>query len=145
MPKVAIAAHRKYGQTLDEAWEWILGTVARGIPIRHAEAMAGFPRDAIHRYCADRPEAREQLDQAAAECHGQLVKGLFEAASEDPKFGLLMLERLRPQDWGKIERVEHSGGLSLKQPTREEALAELAEAAKADPAIAEMLRGALGL
>lgn len=145
MPKVPVAKHRKYGKTIEEAWEWLLGTVGRGIPIRHAEAMAGFSRDSIHRYCETRPEAREELDQAAAECHGQLIKGLFEVAMEDPKFGLLLLERLRPHDWGKLDRVEHSGGVSLKQPTRAEALAELAEAAKSDASVAEQLRAVLAL
>lgn len=145
MPKVAKAAHRKYGQTIAEAFPWLLETVKRGIPARHAEAMAGFPKDAIHAYCADHPEAREMLDQAAAEGDEHLVKGLYEAALEDPKFGLLLLERRRPDEWGKIERVEHSGGVNLKQPTRAEAFAELAEAAKKDPAVREALAAALGL
>lgn len=125
MPKVAKAPHRKHGQTVGEAFEWILGTVGRGICVAHAEAMAGFYRGAVHQYCETRPEAREALDQAAAECHGELVKGLFVVAQEDPKFGLLLLERLRPQEWGKIDRVEHSGSVAMKQPTRAEAIAEL--------------------
>lgn len=133
------AAHRKHGETMEEAFPWILERVRSGIPIRHAEALAGFARGQLYHWCDLHEGAREALAVAKAEGEELLVKGLFDAANEDPKFGLLLLERRRPEEWGKIERVEHSGGLALRVPTRSEALAELGEAAKTDPSVRERL------
>lgn len=136
--------HRRYGDTIAEAWPWILEKVRTGRPIRHAVALAGFGKNAAHVYCEDDPERREELETAKREGEDKLIEGLYTAAEDDPKFGLLILERRRPDEWGKIDRVQHSGGVTLKQPTRDEALAELAELAKGDPSVRELLRAALG-
>jgi hypothetical protein len=136
--------HRRYGDTIAEAWPWILAKVREGRPIRHAVAMAGFGRNAAYQHCEGDESLREELETAKREGEDKLIQGLYEAAVDDPKFGLMLLERRRPDEWGKVDRVQHSGGVTLKQPTRAEALAELVEAAKSDPLVAEMLRSALG-
>lgn len=140
--------HRKYGDTLVEALPWILERVRSGIPINHACEVAGFSKQALYKHCARYPESREELDQAKAEGEEWLVKGLYDAARDDPKFGLLLLERRRPEEWGKADRLEltgkDGGAIEVQAISREQALAELAEMAKSDPAIQALLLKELG-
>jgi hypothetical protein len=137
--------YRKYGQTLPEALPWILERVRSGIPINHACEAAGFSKQALYKHCKSYPESREELDQARAEGEEWLVRGLYDAARDDPKFGLLLLERRRPDDWGKADKLELTGKdggaieVTAKPLSRAEALAELRELAANDPEVQRLL------
>lgn len=130
---------RKHGETLSEALPWILERVKSGIPINHACEAAGFSKQALYKHCQKHPDDKERLDQAKAEGEQWLVEGLYEAARDDPRFGLLLLERRRPEEWSKPEKVELTGkdggaiAVTAAPPTRALAIAELARMLGEDP------------
>lgn len=146
---------RKHGNSIPEALPWILERVKSGIPINHACESAGFSKQALYQHCQRNPDDRLALDQAKAEGEEWLIQGLYDAAREDPKFGLLLVERRRPEEWGKVEKLEHTGkdgapiAVTAARPTR--AQAAEAMAAMLGMPVEELLRrlgeaeGAAGL
>lgn len=131
--------HRKFGLTIADAWDKIIGLVQQGIPIVHAVEFCGFAKTSLYEWVERYPEAREEMEQAKAEGELRLVHGLYEAAARDPRFGLEMLSRRRTAEWGKQDRVEvtgkDGGPIESSSLTRGEALDKLAAMASTNPEI----------
>ena len=101
--------HRPYGNTIAEALDDILVLVRSGLFIEHALGVAGFSKQAFHAYRLKHPEAEERLDQARAHADSKLVKLVHDFAEDDAKSAQWLLERRRPQEYGRVDKVELTG------------------------------------
>lgn len=102
----AIKPRRAHGETLVAALPWILERVRSGIAINHACEAAGFSRQAIYKAASQDPGLKEALEQAKAEGELMLVDTIQEEARINPRFGLLVLERRRPDEWAPPKASE---------------------------------------
>lgn len=128
--------HRPYGETMAEAFPHILSKVNQGMSIAHACELAGFDPSNVQKWMQSQADATEAAAHAKASADEKLVYGLYAKADDDPRIAQWLLERKRPADFGRAERVEvtgkDGGPIETVQQTRTEAWAELKAAARAD-------------
>lgn len=138
-PDPRIPRHRPFGETIEEAFPHILAKVNQGMPVSQACELAGFLRATLHEWMAAQTVRREELTQARAAADEKLVYGLYAKADDDPRVAQWILERKRPDEWGRAERVEvtgkDGGPIETVHKTRAEAWDDLKEAARANPEV----------
>lgn len=130
---------RRYGRHLPEALPWILERVRSGIPIVHACEAAGFTKQALYAHFNKYPGDREVLQTAKADGELLLVDTIQAEAKRNANFGLMVLERRRPDEWSRpnpaqtnvaVKVDSHLHVKPLEQMSREELEAEALALAK---------------
>lgn len=106
-PKVALA--RPFGDTLDDAFPFILALVKEGHFIAHACELAGFTSEGLRQYRQLHPDADTQLAMARAAVAGKVLKLVMDYAEKDPATARWWLEKLRPEEYGRRDKVEVTG------------------------------------
>lgn len=101
--------------------EKIADYLSKGVPAKVAAKASGITEQTYHRWkrlgreqieAGEEGEYRnfvEAIDQAEAEAEARMVEMVTAAAPDDWRAAMTYLERRRPEDWGKKERIEHSG------------------------------------
>lgn len=130
---------RPFGETIGDAYPFILGMVHKGRSVTHACELAGFSRSSVNEWIVATPERRAELDKARADRDDAMVQSLFDKAIDDPRIAQWWLERRRPQEWGRAEKVEitgkDGGPIATTQQSRSEALQELTDMARTSPEV----------
>lgn len=128
---------RRYGSTLTAAMPWILERVKSGIPINHACEAAGFTKQALYQHFNRFPGDRLVLMEAKADGEMLLVDTIQAEARRNANFGLMVLERRRPDEWGRPNPQQTNIAVKvenhlkpLEQMSREELEAEALSLAK---------------
>lgn len=92
--------------------ERILKAIAAGNTLKDAAAYAGIGYSTLEHWLADpRPryrQFRQAVEQKQAEAVVRNVAIIEKAAQEQWQAAAWWLERRRPDDWGRKERVEHA-------------------------------------
>ena len=128
---------RKHGARLRDALPWILERVRSGIPINHACEAAGFSKQSLYKHFNAFPGDREALMEAKADGELLLVETIQAEAVRNANFGLLVLERRRPDEWARPNPAQTNVAVRvdnhfkpLDQMSREELEAEALQLAK---------------
>lgn len=124
---------RRYGSSITKALPWILERVRSGVPINHACEAAGFSKQALYKHFNKFPGDRIVLNEAKADGELLLVDTIQAEAKRNANFGLMVLERRRPDEWARpnpqqtnvaVKVDSHLHVKPLEQMSREELEAE---------------------
>lgn len=105
----------KFTQAVQAA---VVDAIGKGHTIRDACALAGIHHTQFYRWMERGEQGRpgsayraffDAVKAAEAELMGECLDILTTGMKDDPKWAAWMLERRRPADYGKPEKVEHSG------------------------------------
>jgi len=79
-----------------------------GASKRAAAAHAGIDDNTLHRWIHDDPAFRALVEQAEGAAEMTYVSAVYRAASTDPKTAMWWLERRRPKEYGRRDRMDIS-------------------------------------
>lgn len=96
----------------------LLGAIERGLPLRDSALLAGISYDTLNRWrnSGEAEDAAPEfynfcnaLKRAQAVAVDTLVSQIQSAARKDWKAAAWLLERRHPENWGRQQRLEHTG------------------------------------
>lgn len=116
-----------------------LDALRKGVPVRHACALAGLARKSVYRWIerggrgttGQYREFAEEVAQAREEAVGTLVEDIRGHAEADHRAAKWMLSRMDPDSWGepgKRQALEHEQQMQEIERRKADADARLAEA-----------------
>ena len=85
--------------------ERILDALQKGVPRHTAATVAGIDRTTFWRWLADDASLRSDVEQAEAAGELALLENINEAAKVDWRAAAWWLERRRPEDYGRHDRL----------------------------------------
>lgn len=109
----------------------LLDAIRAGAPKTHAAAAAGIDRETLRRWerRAEEPNAPAEYVAFAADLHAceaeafvTLTATVRQAARTDWRAAAWLLERRAPDEYGRRDRVEHSGRIDSDTTVRVDAL-----------------------
>lgn len=125
----------------DEITRTITQAIAAGNYQRTAMKLAGIGESTFYQWLELGRQGRkpykefaESVEKAQAQAEARNVAIIEQAASESWQAAAWWLERRFPDDWGRKERVEHGGNVTLGlYDARDELLKRLGEDGDGDP------------
>lgn len=92
----------------------VLGSIAAGSSLRYAAAEAGVDHSAVIQLIKRDPEFAAKYAAADAKCYRRHIDVINCSSDEDWRASAWFLERRYRDEFGKQEKIEHSGGQTIR-------------------------------